>query len=119
MKVEIIGRTAMLAAIYSADYLPSAIINLGKSNPFCFHSVRANNLSFFEKEFMQTARNANGVSMDDKTKDEELKFVVNPFFEDYHDQSHTCIGCHTGEATARHYISQSEEAASKTTEDCA
>jgi hypothetical protein len=117
--LTIVGRTAILAAIYDPDHLPSAIIAVGSSNPFCLHSLREEDLSFFDETFMPQVRGSNEVDPGDDKKDEELKVKLYKFFEDYPQQDHTCMGCYHSEKLERHKIMHSEEACTKTTEDCA
>lgn len=115
----LIGRTAILAAIYNPAHLPSAYITLNSHSPYCLHGLREADLAFFDKHFMPQLRTANGHDIGDKSHDEELKCGFVPFFEDYPDPSHTCYSCHFYDSLERHPISDSDTACRKTTEECA
>lgn len=113
------GRTEIIAAIYDPDNLPSAVIAVGDHNPYCLHSLRTEDLSFFEQTFLPEARGANEFNPDKADKDEELKVKLFKFFEDYRAQDHTCMGCYHSEKLDRHRIEQNEDACTKSTEECA
>jgi len=117
---QIIGRIAIIAAIYDPDNLPSAIIAINDHTPYCLHSLREEDLSFFETTFLREARAANGFNVDKDDKDEELKVKFYKFFEDYPEQGHICIGCRNSDkADSTHKIHESKEACTKSTEECA
>lgn len=114
------GRTEILAAIYNPEYLPSGSLLPSSHAPFCLHSLRANGLKFFDSAFMQTLRAGNGVDVDNDKKDEELTCDFFPFFEEApYVTGFSCTGCYHGDETETHRVKDSEEACTKTCEECA
>lgn len=126
---NIVGRTAILAAIYSPDNLPSAIImQPGGTNPYCLHSLRTEDLSFFDAWFTELA-DSQGKNV--VTGAEEVRAAFWPFFEDYPEQAHGCVGCYRSEKIElpeeyrehvrgdTHYIKDSPQCCLKSTEECA
>lgn len=119
-QIELVGRTAILAAIYNPDHLPSAVLDANSSSPFCLHCLRENGLAFFEGPFMHIVRRNNNVEENDDKKDEELVVRFTPFFEDHPNvRTYVCTGCGYGEKTEGHMMRDSETACTKTTEECA
>ncbi len=117
---SLIGVTQILAAIYNPEHLPSAIIAAGSGEPYCLHSFRESDLQLFEKRFMPTLRVNNGVRAEDRSMDEKLEAFFYKFYEDYPDGGHSCHGCyHSEQIENTHRIRESEEACTKTTEECA
>lgn len=117
--IELTGRTEILAAIYSSDFLPSAILSekpdAHGTEPFCLHCLRRENVTFFE-QFASGYKKSQGKKVGPET-DEEVKAWLVPFCEDYYEQGHQCIGCH--DTDDEHRIETSEKSCRKTTEDCA
>ena len=111
------GRTELIAAIYDEDNLPSAIIapECELSVPFCLHSLR------FGDERTLDALIA--IELESGAS-EEPTFKLWRFYEDYPRQDYRCAGCafnheHISNNVVVHMISESEEYANKTCEECA
>lgn len=120
MSQKIIGRIAILAAICSPDVLPSAVFIPGteKSEPFCAHVLRSDDLSFTNKFINQCRTKANLPK--DGSRDDEMVAHVWPFYEDFPHQNYTCTGCGVSEKVeSGHYIKHNGEACRKTAQACA
>lgn len=118
--IKLVGRTAIIAAIYSDDFLPSAVLHPTNAAPFCLHGLRSSDLAYFDNKFMRHLRLENGVAGADGSKDEELTCDFYPFVEDYpHYKGHICTGCQIGDSTDTHYVRDSATACTKLAEECA
>lgn len=121
----ITGRTEILAAIYDEKNLPTAVLSDHREDhdpvvPNCLHSLRYGTLEVTEG-ILQEFADACGV---DKEKEpEKIVARLYPFYEDYPQQHHNCIGCHRAaefdENVEGHRIHSTEEYARKLCEDCA
>lgn len=117
------GRTALIGTLYDSAILASAIVVPveAETRPFCVHSLRSEDLSFFEF-FIETARHAQGKKADG-SEDEQLQFHLWKFFEQFPHQEYNCIGCNHSENTTgkleSHKIRDSNMVCTKSTHDCA
>jgi hypothetical protein len=115
--IVLTGRTELLAAIYNEDNLPTAVIMPYDSyQPFCLHSLRDGDERTVDKLIEYAAENT--------STDEEPKFKLYRFFEDYPEQSHTCHGCYWNSKNINsdivaHQIALTEQFATKTCDECA
>ncbi len=119
-RTELTGRTEILAAIYNSKHLPSAVLGENGdedegTQPYCLHSLRDGDFTKFDT-FINMYKDKQGFAQTFDT-DEKVKAWLTPFFEDYHDTNHTCMGCYQTEND--HKIRDNAEACLKTTEDCA
>lgn len=112
------GRTELLAALYDEENLPTAIVRpvAASHYPMCVHSLREGDESLFN-DFIQEAKAGN-----EKADEEQLKFELYKFFEQYPSRDHECSGCRLNSQkdsdVVRHLIKDTKEHAVKLCEDC-
>lgn len=120
--IQLIGRTALIAALYSDDYLPSAIVadEENTEHVYCMHSLRDGPESTTEDFISETCKRQ---GLDPKKPENgEPKFTLWRFSEDYPSQTRECRGCKANAALGkgiRHVIGDTREVARKTIADCA
>lgn len=121
--IEIVGRTEILAAIYDEKNLPTAIIcedSDHSTTPACLHSLRTADLETTELVLVAFA---DKINVSPTKNPEKIRARLYPFFEDYPDGYHTCMGCYhahdRGLVEVYHDISDTEDVARKLCEDCA
>lgn len=119
----LVGRTAILAAVYDEGNLPTAILCEDVSPehyPICLHSMRTADLATTDHLLDDLAARCN---VDPTAEPEKIRARLYQFFEAYPTGSHTCMGCyyaHTrGLVDAYHDVEDVENFARKLCEDCA